>query len=203
MFVVTADQRGSRTGEDRVVGVLRTLNGRRHAAGRERPFERTAGDEIQGLLSDPGQVVAIALGLIRDGHWSVGLGAGEVRRPLPPTARAGSGPAYERARLAVARAKGTGDRIALEGAEPAAAERAEALLAMLSAVVRRRSAAGWEAVDLVAGGVSQGEAAERLGISKQALSRRLRVGLWPHEARLRPLAASLLEAADADRAGAP
>lgn len=192
---MTADQRGSRSDRDRVAATLRRLNGPRHARGRSRPFERTAGDEIQGLLDDPGLVVTLVLLLMRDGHWSVGVGVGEVRRPLPATARAGAGPAYERARVAVERAKGTADRVAVEGPDPAAAGAAEAVLAMLSVVVRRRSEFGWEAVDLVDAGVARGEAARRLGISKQALSQRLHAGLWTHEERLRPVVVALLSAA--------
>ncbi len=196
MLVLTIDQRGSSTDDDRVADVLRLLNHADHATGRVRDFERTAGDEVQGLLDDPELAVRLTLALVRDGHWTVGIGAGPVRRPLPPSARAGAGPAYQHARTAVERGKSSQDRLAVEGPDEAAALQAEAVLTLLSAVVQRRSPAGWEAADLVADGLTQTEAADRLDISKQALSQRLQVGLWPHEVRVRPVAAGLLALAD-------
>lgn len=196
MFVLTVDQRRSRTDADRVDQVLHVLNHRDHAGGRVRAFERTAGDEVQGVLDDAAQVVALTLTLVRDGHWSVGIGTGPVRQPIPRSARAGAGPAYEHARAAVERAKSSHDRVAVEGPDVAAAAQAEAVLALLSAVVQRRSDAGWEATDLVASGLTQNEAAARLAITKQALSQRLHAGLWPHESRVRPVASRLLAAAD-------
>lgn len=196
MFVLTIDQRDSRADTDRVGDVLAMLNDPALATGRVRRFERTAGDEVQGVVEDPDLVVALALTLVREGHWSVGIGTGGVRQPLPRSARAGAGAAYEHARAAVERAKRSQDRVAVVGPDTPAVEQAEGLLALLSAIVQRRSAAGWEAVDLVAGGMPQTEAAARLGISKQALSQRLQAGWWPHETRVRPVAARLLGEAD-------
>ena len=54
MFVMTVDQRGSRTGPDMVPQTLDRLaeiltGDRAPVAG----FERTAGDEIQGVLENP------------------------------------------------------------------------------------------------------------------------------------------------------
>lgn len=195
MFVLTVDQRRSRLDDDRVAQVLRLLNHRDRAKGRVRAFERTAGDEVQGVLDDPALVVDLTLALVRDGHWSVGVGVGTVRRPLPRSARAGAGSSYEHARRAVERAKLSQDRVAVEGTADAARD-AEALLGLLSAVVQRRSAAGWQAADLVGSGLSQTEAAAKLRITKQALSQRLHAGLWTHESRVRPVAALMLAVAD-------
>ena len=77
-----------------------------------------------------------------------------------------------------------------------AAESAQAVLGLLAAVVQRRTPAGWEAVDLLTSGLSRAEAATELGISRQALSQRLLVGMWPQEERARRVAADLLSAAD-------
>lgn len=195
MFVLTVDQRRSRSNDDRVDQVLRMLNHRDRAAGRVRAFERTAGDEVQGVLDDPALVVDLTLALVRDGHWSVGIGVGAVRTPLPRSARAGAGASYEHARRAVERSKLSQDRVAVEGTADAA-RNAEAVLGLLSTVVQRRSAAGWQAADLVASGLSQTEAASRLGITKQAMSQRLHAALWTHESRVRPVAALLLAVAD-------
>lgn len=196
MLVVTADQRASRRGPDLVEEVLRLLGGDGLGRGWTRRPERTAGDEVQGVSADATHAVDVALALVRDGRWHVGIGAGEVRRPLPRSARAGAGPAYEHARRAVERAKSAPERVAVGADDTAAAEAAEAVLALLATVVQRRTPAGWEAVDLLVAGVSRAEAAERLGITKQALSQRLRAGAWPQEERGRRVAAGLLSAAD-------
>lgn len=196
MFVLTIDQRSSRRDRDRVEGLLSRVNDDRFAAGRLRRFERTAGDEVQGVVGDSALVVALALDVVREGHWSVGIGSGPVRGPLPISARAGAGPAYELARVAVSRAKNSQDRVAVEGTDPVSARAAEAVLVLLAAVVHRRSGRAWEAVDVLDGSPSQSTAAGRLGISKQAFSQRLRSGMWPHEVNVRPVAAALLTAAD-------
>lgn len=196
MFVLTIDQRASRSDRDRVEPLLDRLNGTRFAGGLVRRFERTAGDEVQGVVADPVQVVALALDAVRDGHWSVGIGVGQIREPLPHSARAGAGAAYELARVAVGRAKNSQDRLAVEGPHGSSTRAAEAVLVLLAAVVHRRSDLAWEAVDLLAEESSQSAAAHRLGISKQAFSQRLRAGLWPHEVGVRPVAADLLAAAD-------
>lgn len=202
MFVLTVDQRGSRSeGVDRVDDLLARVNAPDLARGRVRVFQRTAGDEVQGLIDDPDLVLRLVLLLVRDGHWSVGIGTGAVRRPLPRDARAGAGAAFEHARTAVSRAKTAQDRVAVVGPEPAAARAAQAVLVLLAAIVLRRSAAAWEAVDLVAAGLSQSAAAARLGISKQALSQRLHTGWWPHESAVHPVAAALLAAADPAEGG--
>lgn len=79
MFVLTVDQRGSRRDVDRVADLLGELRG----AELLRPFERTAGDEVQAVAADPAVVVDLALDLVRRGHWSVGIGVGPVEQPLP------------------------------------------------------------------------------------------------------------------------
>ncbi|GAA1736418.1 hypothetical protein GCM10009809_34540 [Isoptericola hypogeus] len=215
MIVVTADQRGStRGGADRVPEVLELLAGRaRGRPGVALPFERTVGDEVQGVLAgdDDGARLAVdlVLDLVRDGGWSVGIGLGPVGEPLPATTRAASGPAFVRARDAVERAKRRGRgsvplAVVGSGSEPRAtvAADAQALLQLLGAVVARRSDAGWEAVDtLVAhegARAPQRATAAALGVSEQAVSQRLRAAQWAEEAAVRPLAARLLRAGARD-----
>jgi predicted transcriptional regulator len=70
------------------------------------------------------------------------------------------------------------------------------LLALLAAIVQRRSRPGWEVADLMATGMTQQEAATRLGISPQAVSQRLHAALWQEQRRAEPVAARLLDAAD-------
>ena len=194
MFVVTLDQRASRRSSDLVDGLLRILSAR----GRSylRGFERTAGDEIQGVLDDPVDTVALTLEVVRDGHWSVGIGVGAVREPLPASTRAGHGPAFTAAREAVTRAKTRPTGLAVRGEPAAPVMRAQTALDLLAAVVARRTARGWEAVDLAATGRTQAEVGALLGISKQAVSQRLQAAEWHLEGPGRELAAHCLSEAD-------
>ncbi len=191
-FVLTVDQKGSRRNPDRVGEVLGQLNA---TVPTLLGFERTAGDEFQGLLAEPDQVVGVVLRLVRAGDWSIGVGAGPVQTPLPASTRAGTGPAYLSARRAVDAAKQRTARLAVRGAVPADAGDAQAVLSALAAVVDRRSAQAWEAISLVGEGRTQAEAATALGISRQAVGQRRTAGLWDLERELRPTASRLLRRA--------
>jgi hypothetical protein len=188
-YVLTVDQRASRRGPDRVGDVLARLN---ETVPTVLGFERTAGDEFQGVLAEPEHVVDAVLDLVRLGGWSIGVGAGPVQTPLPPSTRAGSGPAFLSARRAVDAAKQRPGRLAVRGAVPADAGDAQAVLTALAVVVERRSDQAWEAIALVGDGRTQAEAATLLGITRQAVGQRLAAGLWELERDLRPTAARLL-----------
>ncbi|WP_420879553.1 hypothetical protein, partial [Rhodococcus sp. (in: high G+C Gram-positive bacteria)] len=144
MFVLTVDQRGSRRDIDRVGPLLDDLA----AHPLLRPFERTAGDEVQAVADDADTVVDLALDLVRREHWSVGIGVGAVEEPLPAQTRAGRGPAFEAARDAVERAKRTPSGVAVEAADPQAAADADAALTLLALLVSRRTPQGHAAVEL-------------------------------------------------------
>ena len=199
MFVLTVDQQDSRRTPDRIEGLLRALDGRADAY--VLGFERTAGDEVQGVLDDAVAVVDLVLKLTRDAAWSIGVGVGAVNEPLPASTRAGSGPAFTAAREAVTRAKSRPYGLAVSGDSPDAARRAQAALELLAATLLRRSERGWEAVDLAATGLNQIEIAAKLGISKQAVSQRLQAADWHVEPDGRELAAHLLSAADGRLSG--
>jgi hypothetical protein len=188
-FVLTVDQRASRRSPDRVGDALRELNADGSAL---LAFERTAGDEFQGVLADADDVVDVVLRLVRAGGWSIGVGAGPVQTPLPSSTRAGAGPAFLSARRAVDAAKQRAGRLAVRGAVPADAGDAQAVLSALAVLVDRRSEQAWEAIALVGTGRTQAEAAAELGISRQAVGQRLAAGLWELERELRPTAARLL-----------
>lgn len=187
MFVLTIDQRRSRTDIDRVGDVLETLS----VYPVLRRFERTAGDEVQGVVGSSRTVVDIAVQLVEDGHWSVGIGIGTVDEPLPAVTRAGRGEAFEAARRAVTRAKSAPGGVAVEGSDQAAAD-AETVLTLLAFVAARRTEEGRAAVAIMREGATQIVTAERLGISKQAVSQRLSVAGWAAETKARELAARLL-----------
>jgi hypothetical protein len=165
--VLTVDQRGSRTSADRVPATLEALAG----AALLRPFERTAGDEFQGVLSDPAGLAPVVEALLREDAWNIGIGVGGVEEPLPPHARAGRGAAYLHAREAVTGAKNSPWhlRVAGDGADVRALE---TTLWLWAAVLARRTVRGWEVADLVDEGLSYDEAGKRLGISQSAVSQR-------------------------------
>jgi hypothetical protein len=189
VYVLTIDQQGSRRSADRVAALLPRLNREVRTV---LPFERTAGDEFQGVLVDPVIVVDVVLGLVREGAWSVGVGAGGVQTPLPPSTRAATGPAFLAARRAVDAAKQRPMRVAVRGAVPADAGDAQAVLGALALLVDRRSDQAWEAIAAVSSGRTQAQAAADLGISRQAVGQRLAAAQWELERELRPTAARLL-----------
>jgi hypothetical protein len=192
-YVLTVDQRASRRNPDRVADALNRLNG---VVPTVLPFERTAGDEFQGVLAGPDEVVDVVLDLVRTGDWSIGVGAGPVQTPLPQSTRAGTGPAFLSARRAVEAAKQRPARLAVRGAVPDDASDAQAVLTALAVIVERRSDQAWEAIALVTDGRTQSDAATTLGISRQAVGQRLAAGLWELERELRPTAARLLSRAE-------
>ncbi|WP_336923354.1 hypothetical protein [Aquipuribacter sp. SD81] len=197
MFVLTADQRGSRASADRVGTGLSAL-----AAAVARPvrtFERTAGDEVQGVLASPDDVLRAVLALVRDERWWVGVGVGAVERPLPASTRAGRGPAFTAAREAVERAKRRPHAVAVVGGGPGAelASDADAVLALVLAVQSRWSPEAREAVDLVSAGLTQTAAAGRLGVTRQAVGQRLQAALWRQHTDALAVCARLLARADA------
>lgn len=191
-FVLTVDQRDSSSTPDRVDHILAKLV-RIHTL---LPFERTAGDEFQGLLADPLSVLDAILDLVRDGSWHIGLGAGPVAEPLPQSTRAARGPAFELARGAVEAAKRRPQHLAVQGADATGAAQADAVLTLLAAVIQRRSEAAWQAIDLDDAGLSATQAATKLGISRQAVGQRLAVGLRSQELAVRPVIADLLVRAE-------
>ncbi|GAA5229137.1 hypothetical protein [Paeniglutamicibacter antarcticus] len=188
MIVVTIDQRKSRSGPDKVEDLLQRLARAYEVA---RPFERTAGDEVQGVLQDGPAAVLLALEVARTGEWSVGIGVGAVEMPMPVQTRAGRGPAFEHARDAVERAKNSNGSLALSG-PGAEAERLEAELQLIALVNARRTETSDEAGILVSQGLTQQQVAVRLGISQQAVSARLASGLWYEATRLTDLAGAAL-----------
>jgi len=188
--VLTIDQRGSTRAAaiDRVPATLAGL------AGLEirmlRAFERTAGDEFQGVLDDPAALPVVAERLLREGGWSIGIGLGEVEQPLPESTRAGRGPAYQHARDAVTGAKSAPWRLRVAGDRPEV-RALETTLWLWAAVLGRRTSRGWEVADLVDGGATYDEAAKRLGITQSAVSQRAQAAGIVEGRRARELVADL------------
>ncbi|MEL0627940.1 DNA-binding protein [Salinibacterium amurskyense] len=189
MFVITADQRNSRSSADAVAETLQRIN-RERAEDLALPAERTAGDEAQMLLTSAQAALDIALELTRTEQWSVGIGIGTVPLPYGSNVRATSGAAFLAARDAIDRAKKSPAKCAVQSdPDSELARDIEPLLELLILLRGRRTANGWELYDLLSTGITQADAAERLGISPQSASQRALVaGLRTEEEAVRALA---------------
>lgn len=210
MFVLTVDQQRSTSRGDAVPSLmdhLETIIG--ELPGVRLAMERTVGDEVQMVLDDPRSTLVVVLEILRMGGWWIGLGIGSVNHPLPDHTREAAGPAFVHARGAVERAKTKAAAVplAVVGGVVERATDVEAMLRLLGAIVERRTAHGWEVIDLLRppvlrpdqGGeppTTQREVARILGISEQAVSQRVRTTLWAEEVAAWPLATRLLQEAD-------
>ena len=200
MFVLTIDQVGSRGARDRVPELLELLRPIEPIL----PWERSVGDEAQGVLERASDVVDVVMRCLRARDWYVGVGIGEVERPLPASPREGRGSAFVAARTAVDRAKKTGERapVAVEassrGGAAALAAEAEGVLALLGRHVMNRSEAEWRILDLLEPGTrgSQTAVARVLDITPQAVSKAAARAAWHEEHAVRPAASRLLAWAD-------
>ena len=213
MYVLTIDQRGSSADVDRVPEFLEGLHHISHG------FERSVGDEVQGVLSDPGEVVEVSLYALRSGLWYVGIGIGPVNEPQPVSPREGSGAAFVAARQAVDRAKAAGSHVPLavvsgaggrdapatgdSAAGARACANAEAVLRLVGRLVQERTEAQWRVVDALRARNGrdpgrhgqQKHVARDLGISEQSVSRAIIRSGWQEEWAARPAVEMLLDTA--------
>jgi hypothetical protein len=204
MFVITVDQVDSRNDRDRAGDLVAALVAE-YGEFFILPPDQTAGDEVQVMLEDAQATLDVVLTIHRMGHWSVGLGLGSVRAPLPTVTRQAAGSGFVAARDAVGRAKKTEARFALTTPSPAerladagalSGEEVEALITLLLLTRQRRTDEGWEAVDLLQQGLSQVSVARQLGISTAAVSQRVKAALWRVEQAVQPALVRLLENLD-------
>ncbi|THJ67742.1 MarR family transcriptional regulator [Arthrobacter echini] len=195
MFVLTIDQEGSRSTADRIPELLALLA----PVPTVIAWERSVGDEAQGVVADAYDVVDAVLSCLRSGGWYVGVGIGVVERPFPASPREGRGSAFVAARSAVERAKKTGDRAPLAVEGPDGSAEAEGVLALLGRHVMGRSEAEWRILDLLQPATrgTQTAVARTLGISPQAVSKAAARAAWQEELAVRPAVARLLAWADA------
>ena len=185
-LVLTVDQRGSRRDVDRIPETLAALDG----VAMLLPFERTVGDEFQGVVDDPESLPRIVELLLREDTWNIGIGVGSIERPLPDHTRAGRGPAYVHARDAVTAAKSSPWHLRVVG-DHRAARPLETTIWLWAAVLARRTARGWEVADLVVEGRSYDEAGRALGISASAVSQRAQAAGIVEARRARELVTDL------------
>lgn len=194
VVVLTVDQRGS-TGRAAIDRIPETLSGLAALAdvALVRRFERTAGDEFQGVITDPTSLALVIERLLREETWNIGVGVGEVDEPLPASTRAGRGPAYVHAREAVTAAKSSAWHVRVAGDNPRV-RLIETALWLWAAVLARRTARGWEVADLVDDGLRYDQIAQRLGITQSAVSQRAQAAGIVEGLRARELVAELAAA---------
>jgi hypothetical protein len=220
MYVLTIDQQGSTTDVDRVPDLIAALRNLTPV-----PFERSVGDELQGVVEDAADVVDVALHALRGGHWYVGIGIGMVALAPGASPREGSGSGFVAARKAVELAKGAAGQVPLsvvsgsmvrgKDLQPHAQEdavasaNAQAVLRLIGRLVQQRTEAQWRVVDRlravqgVVGHGSQKQVARELGITEQSVSRAVLRSAWQEEGAARPAAAMLLDYAHALAARTP
>ena len=172
MFVLTVDQKNSRREDDRVPEILEALSGIPTVAG----FERTVGDEVQGVLDEPSALVDALRWIIRDGGWHVGLGIGEispedVKSIRLQGVRVGRGVPFVYAREAVEAAKGHAASVAVK-ADDDAAQLVQSILRLLVVAVEGRTKGQRAVVELFDRGLTGKLIAERLRISPSSVSAR-------------------------------
>lgn len=181
---MTIDQRGSTRDGDRVPVLLAELSGLDVPGTGPPVFERSVGDEVQGVVADADAVVEIALHALRGGHWYVGIGVGSVALPPHASPREGTGTAFVAARKAVELAKAAGSQVPVSvvagtmadagrdgpaGEGVQAGANAEGVLRLLGRLVQERTEAQWRVVD----------ALRRLGSDSAGLGRQAPRGQGP------------------------
>ena len=171
MFVITADQVNSTNRPDLVDVTMEGLN-HRYGDHLMLEFDRNSGDEIQALTGSARAALQIVLELTRSSEWSVGLGVGPVREPLPGNVRSASGKAFVAARGAVTAAKRRPLRFRIETNGTTDHIDPGPFVDMLLTIRARRTVEGWQLYDLLEAGLTQREAADRLGVTPQAVSLR-------------------------------
>lgn len=195
LFVVTINQRDSREVGDLVPELLREFR----FVDAVIPFQRSVGDELQGVVGSAQLAVDVALKAIRFRRWHVGIGVGEVHSPIPERITDAEGYGLVYSRRAVNRAQKTGERIplAIDGPDSEVAAEAEAVLRLLGQIVYTRTEAEWNVLDLMTPGArgQQKLIAAELGITTQAVSKAVIRSHWVEEWATRPAAARLLDLA--------
>ncbi|OJU41892.1 MAG: hypothetical protein BGN97_05965 [Microbacterium sp. 69-10] len=199
MFVLTVDQKSSRTSSDLVPEALAQLRSRDDHGILLGP-ERTVGDEFQLITAHADKALTLILHLTRGRSWSVGVGIGSVEQPVPASIREARGSAFINAREAVESAKSDPTRLAI--VNDAHSDEAQALVRLLIALRDRRTDKGWEIYDALNEHLTQRQAAHQLGITPAAASlRATAAGLRVEEQALPALVGVLnrLNVADSEK----
>lgn len=163
-------------------------------------FESLGVEDICAVIDSAQAACAVVMALLSDGEWAIGLGIDsgldsstekpeKIEADARAVATAAFGPASRSARAGTVRVKVAGPS---KNTGTAAFDIA-ATFQLLGQVLSKRSLEGREATSLVRRGLNQNEAAEELGISKQAMSQRLQAAGWQAENAGSSLAVHLID----------
>ncbi|QGU07436.1 hypothetical protein COCCU_07515 [Corynebacterium occultum] len=148
-------------------------------------FEVLGVEDICAVIDSAQPACDVVMALLSDGEWAVGLG-------IDPSLDSGDESAPERVRKIASSALGPVGRSVRAGSvkvkvlnssqvSDTSAFDIAATFQLLGQVLSKRSLEGREATSLMRRGLNQNEAAEELGISKQAMSQRLQAAGWQAE----------------------
>ncbi|SER49289.1 MarR family transcriptional regulator [Corynebacterium cystitidis] len=132
-------------------------------------FEHVGVEDIRAHVQGPVETCDLIMALLSDANWAIGLGITDHGpATFAATAAVGTRPAQVRVVVDSVRESSDADDIA-------------ATFALVAHVLAKRTVEGREATSLVRRGLNQNEAAQQLGISKQAMSQRLQAAGWQAE----------------------
>lgn len=156
-------------------------------------FQLLGVEDICAVVDSPAALCDTVMALLSDGSWAVGIGVvpGTTDEELTRSTATGALRGGARA--------GTVKVASLPKGASTLAEDIAAVFALMGHVLSKRTMEGREATSLVRSGLNQNEAAEELGISKQAMSQRLQAAGWQAETAGWRLAVNLLTRAEAGR----
>lgn len=191
-IVMIVDQRQSRASEDRIPGLVSALN--ETTSDLLMPFQRTIGDECEGVLASCRAVPRLVSEIARQGNWWLGIGVGSISG-VAPDSRDVSGEAFgiaremvESAKKRTRRATGKPRRswwLRFAGTDPERDAAIEGCLAAISTIVESRSKREHEVAALLSRGLAeQHEMAEILGVSQPAISKAIDRSQWDYEQAL-------------------
>ena len=151
-------------------------------------FDVVGVEDIRAHVDGAEAACMLIMALLSDGDWAIGLGITAESSAVSPAVYA--------ATEAVGNRPGTVSVVVEAGsADATGADDIAAAFALLSHVLAKRTLEGREATSLVRSGLNQNEAAEELGISKQAMSQRLQAAGWQAEQAGWQLAVNLINRA--------
>ncbi|MCQ9342849.1 MarR family transcriptional regulator [Corynebacterium sp. 153RC1] len=165
-------------------------------------FQVLGVEDISAEIHTAAAVTDTTMALLSAGDWAVSIAAvaGEGS-PLPELGAASDAPSAAQLlaqRELGAHARAGSVKVAIQGygqGEQQLASNISGTFTMLAYILAKRTAEGREATSLMRAGLNQNEAAEELGISKQAMSQRLQAAGWQAELAGYQIALSLLSQA--------
>jgi hypothetical protein len=177
---ILLDQKRSRRSPDLVHPWLEETSGSLDLL---RPFERTAGDEMQALIDDPEALADVLIRALQSSQWWIGVGVGTVVEPLPASVRESQGEAFFLARTAIDVAKRRRVISATVMSYEADTAPLEACLWLMEALYAQQTPAS----RLRRVGIAPTQIESELGITHQAVSKQLKNSFWVAEEPARRL----------------